>query len=241
MQRSFLIAIAAAGALLSSCGKAPETATADVKPSKRELLEGLYAPGTAEDAKSLGFKNCTPDYYQITCKFNEQRPFFGVIPREISVGLDGKNNLAIGNIMPPPSEFDNKDARTVPFDRLSYSSVNFEFNEAEYDSKCVDKHHKETGSWEQPTKCILNLNTDRQLMSKLEEYGWVKTWEKGGNISYTSTNQPYTISFHGKTATAVLRAISPEEQALELDSEREKKAAKEAAQKGAELILQKMQ
>lgn len=222
------LAIAVAGCGGNS-GSAPEKS--DPKLSQIEL-EGLKIPGTTADAKALGFTECQEQLSQYTCVRTTPTTLAGVTAKKAYVEL-GTTDAFKETYWASTSD------KVVDFDpaKLSYRSVQFEFDRVKVDQKCIAKKQR-PGDLIHPEECEIAGGLDT-LESALVKAGWIKKPVRRSDEFY----------YEGKLARVV---INPLQQSVKIEPIGEREArdfwselraaenAKNAAAKKRDEFIQSM-
>lgn len=218
MKRLFGLLLVAA---LSSCGSPDPQSEADAMPSQSatpakaaaQSLPGFRVPGSALDAKAMGFTDCSSDYYAATCKKAEAELFDFKSPATIRMDLEeGKmpNDLS----------------------QLHYTAIDFEVDQLTSTYPC-----KQEG----PLACA--VGPLGELGNRLLSSGWkVKEWKSYLYFVHPSYNAKITIKSVGGITDAGLSisGISREEVAETIAQIDEKAKSLEAQSKAAQDFNEKM-
>lgn len=204
---------------------------------RRQLVSfnGMALPGRMTDAKATGFTECAADFYGYICRRTVPTHLLGLTAQTAELKLDGKDHFADAYFTP---EKHAGDVRKIPADELAYGTITLTFARAEYDGKCVDKHHDRTGTDSQPASCIMNKNSIDQLNQVLLDAGWVLTRTKGGYLNYIHSKERVEITT--KDQTANLSRVSADTVKDLMAREAEKRASHGAVEANATNVIERM-
>jgi len=204
---------------------------------RRQLVSfnGMALPGRMTNAKATGFTECAADFYGYTCRRTVPTQLLGLKAQTAELKLDGRDHFADAYLTP---EKHAGDVRKIPAHELAYGTITLTFAWADYDGKCVDKHHEKTGSYSQPASCITNKNSIDQLNQALLDAGWVLTRTKGGYLNYIHPKELVEITTKDQTAT--LSRVSADTVKDLMARDAEKRASKEAAEANAANVIEQM-
>jgi predicted RNA binding protein YcfA (HicA-like mRNA interferase family) len=202
---------------------------------KPVIFQGLTVPGRMSEAKTTGFTDCKADYSAYKCTRAVPTELFGLKTQFAELKMDGRDYFADAYLTPVgPSG----DVRELKPEQLAYGTIIVTFARSDYDLKCVDKHRQKTGSYEQPTNCIINKNTIDHFNQALLDAGWMLTRTKGGYYNYVHPRELVEITTKHDTAT--IRRISSKEVADQVARDEHLRAKQNAADSNAAAVLEQM-
>lgn len=130
----------------------------------------------------------------------------------------------------PKSEYENKDVRTVPFERLSYRSVYLRFENTTHNDDCKPRDHT----------CEHEVSTRAYLERKLSQAGWIRISDTVEDEHFIHPQSHIEINAEFNGTLLSITTLSSQEHTNEL-SQAQADAKMVADQKKAEdAILQKM-
>ncbi|WP_312263611.1 hypothetical protein [Rivihabitans pingtungensis] len=193
------------GFFISSCGEEREFFD---EPLMRQLgarpdritsydFHGLMVPGTKEDAKRLGFSDCSANDAFFYCTRPRMGKFLGVEVRAASLILDEMDNFI-------ETRFSIQKRNPGVF---SYRSIQIEFGPTFYDTDCLNKHNKERPghAWVRLLECRKNDGID-YFKYLLQADGWVNDTSGRGRVdAYYKRGIPLEIEVGIVNGTANIR------------------------------------
>lgn len=220
--------VALAAVLIAGCGETPPAPQI-----QKVSFAGMTVPGRMDDAKASGFTDCQASHYSYTCRRAVPIEVYG-IAAQAELELSGRQNFSPTYVT---SKHDGKDVRTLPPEELSYGSIALHFAEAEYSSKCVDRHQAKNGSLERPVACITNKNTAQHFAAALANEGWILARSRRSQ-DFVHPRQHVEISIRDETATIRWVAGWELQEMLAIDAR--KRAAEAQSEAGAANVIEKM-
>lgn len=170
-------------------------------------LQGLVVPGTKDDAKRLGFTDCSANDAFFYCQRQRPMYLYQVKAASSSLILDEMDNFV-------ESKFSIHDRNPGVY---SYRGIQLNFGRTFYDMDCIAKLPGKSQSlvgWPRPIQCRKNEGID-YFRYVLEQNGWTPDITGQGHVNaYYRSDIPLEIEISAINGTANVRPFPLKEAQL---------------------------